>query len=198
MSIEELYNKLCDEEFQNPHASTYNYYIYQYPAKDEYYWEKEIRNFVENLKRPAIYVDVLAIDLFELLCQYLDGQSFGTHPSYLKFLLEKDEKEPDNVTRILGSKATSDKFLQYVDQHIASHLEKPENGLKRPYVFIHGMGKIFPYLRTSLFLSKFEKFNRPNDYKIIVFYPGEARGNSYTLLNCIEDSHTYRAELLNS
>ena len=53
MTIEELYNKLCDEEFQDPHASTYNYYMYQYPAKDEYYWEKEIRNFVENLKRPA-------------------------------------------------------------------------------------------------------------------------------------------------
>ena len=197
MTIQELYDKLCDEEFQNPQASTYNYYMYQYSAKDEYNMVQEIQNFVSNLKRPAIYVDVFAVDLFELLCKYLDEQSFSIHPSYLKFLLEKDDKDPDNVTKILGSKATSDKFLQYLDQHIATHLEKPEDGLKRPYVFIYGMGKIFPYLRTRHFLSKFEKFNRPNDYKIIVFYPGVARGNSFTLLGCIEDSHTYRAELLN-
>ena len=32
MTIQELYDKLCDEEFQNPQASTYNYYMYQYSA----------------------------------------------------------------------------------------------------------------------------------------------------------------------
>ena len=89
MTIQELYDKLCDEEFQNPLASTYNYYMYQYSAKEEYSMVQEIQNFINNLKRPAIYVDVFAVDLFELLCQYLDEQSFSVHPSYLKFLLEK-------------------------------------------------------------------------------------------------------------
>ena len=127
MTIQELYDKLCDEEFQNPLASTYNYYMYQYSAKEEYSMVQEIQNFINNLKRPAIYVDVFAVDLFELLCQYLDEQSISVHPSYLKFLLEKDDKDPDNVTKILGSKATSHKFLQYLDEHIAAHIAKPEN-----------------------------------------------------------------------
>ena len=81
MTIQELYDKLCDEEFQNPLASTYNYYMYQYPAKEEYSMVQEIQNFINNLKRPAIYVDVFAVDLFELLCQYLDEQSFSVHPA---------------------------------------------------------------------------------------------------------------------
>ena len=70
------------------------------------------------------------------------------------------------------------------------------NGYKHPYVFVHGIGKMFPYLRTNVFLTRYEKYNDTSRYKIILFYPGHQEGNSFSLFDTLEDAHTYRATLL--
>jgi hypothetical protein len=41
------------------------------------------------------------------------------------------------------------------------------DGLKKSYVMIHGFGQIFPYLRTSKFVSLFE--GKVTNFKLILF-----------------------------
>ena len=108
---------------------------------------------------------------------------------------EEDKTHPDMVTNELTIEANSDSFISFVSQKIGEYINS-NNGYKHPYVFIHGIGKMFPYLRTNVFLTRYEKYNDTSRYKIILFYPGHQEGNSFSLFDTLEDSHTYRAVLL--
>ncbi len=196
MSIEELYDYLCSPQFLDEKSGNifYNYYIYQYPASDEYMIRDQIQEFKKKLERPTSYVNALELDLFQVFCDYLRNEKFGD-TSLLDDTFEGDKTHPDMVTEELTSEANSDNFIHYVSDRILEHMEQ-NDGLKKPYVFIHGIGKMFPYLRTNVFLTRYEKYNDPSNYRIILFYPGHQEGNSFSLFDTLEDAHTYRAILL--
>lgn len=99
------------------------------------------------------------------------------------------------VTAELTNEANSDNFISYVHDRIDEYL-RINDGLNKPYIFIYGIGKMFPYLRTNVFLTHYEKYNDTSRYKIILFYPGHQEGNSFSLFDTLEDAHTYRATLL--
>lgn len=196
LTVQELYDYLSSDEFKNVKSGNifYNYYIYQYPAKKEYAMRSQIREFQEKLKRPSNYINAMELDLFTVFCDYLKAEKFGPD-SLFDSTLEEDKTMPDIVTQELTTEANSDAFIEYVSQRIDEY-RAVADGLDKPYVFIHGIGKMFPYLRTNVFLTKYEKYNKPDEYKIILFYPGHQVGNTFSLFDTLTDSHTYRATLL--
>lgn len=198
MTIDELYEKLSSRQFQDTQNGDlfYNFFVYQYPAEKEYEIRQQIKEFKEQLIRPINYVDVLTMNLFEEFCNFLDGQSFGKlHPSYLKYLIEKDDTNPESVTKTLTNKANSDAFFQYIHNRIIEHISIKDNKI-RPYIFLYGIGSMYPYLRTNVFLTNYEKYNQSSNYKLIVFYPGNVNEYTYHLFGMLNDEHTYRATLL--
>ncbi len=196
MTIEELYKYLCSPQFLDEKSGNifYNYYIYQYPANKEYEMRRQIQEFKEKLERPSNFVNALVLDLFNVFCEYLKNEKFGD-TSLLEDTLESDKCQPEMVTTELTSEANSDNFIQYIRDKIEEHMAN-NDGYNKPYVFIHGVGKMFPYLRTNVFLTRYEKYNDTSRYKIILFYPGHQEGNSFSLFDTLEDAHTYRAILL--
>lgn len=195
MTIPELYDYLRSPQFMEKDGNIfYNYYIYQYPAKDEYMMRHQIQEFKEKLERPTTFVDALVLDLFEVFCDYLRNEKFGD-TSLLEDTFEGDKTHPDMVTQELTAEANSDNFIRFVHDKIEEHINS-NSDYETPYVFVHGVGKIFPYLRTNVFLTRYEKYNDTSKYKIILFYPGHQEGNSFSLFDSLEDSHTYRATLL--
>lgn len=197
MTVEQLYEKLCSKKFQDTQSGDlfYNFFVYLYPADKEFEMREQIEDIKENIKRPVNNVDVLTLDIFEEFCRFMDGQSFGKHPSYLNYMLEKDESRPDDVTKALLLKANSDDFMLYIHNKIMEHVSKVDEYI-RPYVFLYGLGNIYPYLRTSNLLNRYEKYNRTERYKIILFYPGDQDGATFKLFGDLEDNHTYRAIVL--
>lgn len=198
MTIDELYEKLQSPLFQDtPNGDlNYNFFVYQYPAEKEYEIRQQIKEFKEQLIRPINYVDALTMNIFEEFCNFLDGQPFGKlHPSFLKYLIEKDDTNPESVTKTLTNKANSDAFFQHIHNRIIEHISIKDNK-KRPYIFLYGIGSMYPYLRTNVFLTNYENYNRSSDYKLIVFYPGNVNKNTYHLFGMLNDEHTYRATLL--
>ena len=197
MTVEQLYEKLCSKKFQDTQSGDlfYNFFVYLYPADKEFEMSEQIEDIKENIKRPVTNVDVLTLDIFEEFCRFMDGQSFGKHPSYLNYMLEKDESRPDDVTKALLLKANSDDFMLYIHNRIMEHVSKVDEYI-RPYVFLYGLGNIYPYLRTSNLLNRYEKYNRSERYKIILFYPGDQDGATFKLFGDLEDNHTYRAIVL--
>lgn len=196
MSIQELYDYLNSPEFQNLKNGNifYNYYIYQYPAKKEYEMRRQLVVFKQNLERPTSFVNAMLLDLFQVFCDYLKKETFGSE-SLFDVTLEDDKTQPDMVTAELTNEANSDNFISYVHDRIDEYL-RINDGLNKPYIFIYGIGKMFPYLRTNVFLTRYEKYNDMSRYKIILFYPGHQEGNSFSLFDTLEDAHTYRATLL--
>lgn len=200
MTVQELYQKLCDPRFQQPEEGDlfYNFFIYQYPADKEYEMRRQVKEFKENLIRPTNYVDVLTLDLFDEFCKYLDGQRFLKNPSMLQYLLEQERKQPeraDKVQSTLERHAHSEKFLRYLHERIMQHINIKDQ-YHRPYVFFYGIGSMFPYLRVNELLASYEDYNETDKYRIIVFYPGHQEQNSFRLFDTLSDHHTYRATLL--
>lgn len=193
MTIEELYNKLEDKFFQDTDTGSifYNVYIFQYKAKDEYAIRDQIENLKTRLKRPNNNLDILSVNLFEAFCRFLDEKSFGNNPSMLQYLLTKEE-QGNAVTNVLIQNACNEDFFLSIHKTIQQHIEN-KNQLKKSFVFLYGIGQIFPYLRTNTFLSNFERYNKGENYKLIVFYPGHSTSNSFSLFDRLKDDNTYRS-----
>lgn len=195
MSIEELYDYLNSPSFQKTDGNIfYNYYIYQYPASNEYKMRQQVVEFKEKLERPNSYVNAMLLDLFSTFCDYLKSEKFGDC-SLLEDTFDQDKTEPDVVTQELTDEANSDNFIRFVSERIREYITQ-KDGLNHPYIFVYGLGKIFPYMRANVFLTRYEKYNETSLYKIILFYPGHQSGNSFSLFDTLDDEHTYRATLL--
>lgn len=195
MTVEQLYDYLNSPEFRNADGNIfYNYYIYQYPASQEYQMRGQIVDFKRKLERPTTFINAMILDLFQVFCEYLSQEKFGDK-SLLEDTLEEDLTNPDMVTQELTIEANSDNFIRFVNEKIKNHISQ-NDGLDHPYIFVHGIGKIFPYLRTNVFLTRYEKYNDTSAYKLILFYPGHQEGNSFSLFDTLADSHSYRAILL--
>lgn len=198
VNFEKLYEKLADKQFQDTENTDffYNYFVVQYSVAEEKEVERTLDQFREALSRPTNYIDVLSLDIFDELCRFLDKRPFFKYDSYLKYLLEKDKTMPDAVTKSITNMANSDEFYEHINARILEHIGKTNDNMRRPYIFFYGIGRIYPYLRTNVLLTAYEKFNRVNKYKVILFYPGSQIGNSFSLFDKLEDSHTYRATIL--
>lgn len=198
--IQELYNKLNNKDFQSPGGISYNFYIVPYDVRKEKETLSNIAYIVDDLKRPADYIDILSLDLFAVFMEYLAGEKFGDK-SRLDHLLTSDATAEtsyvhDSVMKSLSEKAHGRKFLDYVHAQVVSHFSKQDPTLKRPYVFLHGIGAMFPFLRANEFLTAFEAVNNPSRYKVILFYPGTMRDGQLSLFGILDDKHSYRAQIL--
>lgn len=190
MTINELYDLLCDEDFQDHKTGSLFFpaYLYIYDPTKEYYIREQIQQMKERLIRPNTYVDVLILNLFTEFLDYLKAKDFGGRP-LLDALLENELKDSGRVTESLRREATRGKFLSELNNKIKEHIE-PSDDMKKSFVFVHGFGEIYPYLRASKFLSNFEKYI--SGYKIILFYPGTAK-DYYSMFDLLNDENPYRA-----
>lgn len=196
MTVDELYKKLSDPGFQDTQNGDlfYNFYVFQYDPEKEYEIQRQIQDLKDSLERPNNFIDLLALDIYEEFIQFLKEQEiWGT--TFLEEVLNTDKVDPEGATRMLTEQANSEEFLKRLHEKILAH-KKIDDDKQRPFIIFYGMGKMYPYLRTSTMLAKYEQYNLSSEYKIIVFYPGQKDGNSYRLFNRLYDQNTYRATLL--
>jgi len=199
MTIPELYNKLAEKTFQDPETGNLFWpaYIYLYEPAEEYRIQEEIIQISERLKRPDNYVHALVLNIFEEFVAYLKASTLGPD-CLLDEILEEEKIAPASAAKMLEDAAREDDFFAYINKQVVSHLDIPSTGSeKKTYVFIHGFGQVFPYLRTHIFLSNFEKYTTGR-FKLIIFYPGSVK-EDFSLFNILEDKNPYRAiKLINN
>ena len=196
MTVDELYKKLSDPGFQDTENGDlfYNFYVFQYEPEKEYEIQRQIQDLKDSLERPNNFIDLLALDIYEEFIAFLKEQEiWGT--TFLDEVLNTDKVDPDGATKMLTEQANSEDFLKRLHEKILAH-KKIDDDKQRPFIIFYGMGKMYPYLRTSTMLAKYEQYNLSSEYKVIVFYPGQKDGNSYRLFNRLYDQNTYRATLL--
>ena len=199
MTIEQLYEKLKDKDFQDTTTNLfYNYYVFQYDPQQEAEIYSQLKLYQENLYRPTEHLDILILNLFDLFCDYLKSIRLGANePPYLEDLLQQDLTEPNVVTQSLMQEAGSDEYYQFIHDRIMEHKAKA-NTKRRPFVFLTGIGNMFPYLRAHVFFDCYEKYNDTEAYKIIMFYPGNCSDKHFGLFNRFAETNPYRTiKLLN-
>ncbi len=130
----------------------------------------------------------MVLDIFEEFVNYLEITPFGPK-TMLQDYLDDETKMPVQVEEGLKQDATSNEFMAFVNSKIQDHLRNAGNA-DVAYIFVKGFGNVFPYLRASKFVNRFEKYIK--GYKMILFYPGEVKEN-YSLFKLLNDEHLYRA-----
>jgi hypothetical protein len=190
MTIPELYDQLCDKDFQDHYTGNLFFpaYMYMYDAQKEYEIDKEILSIKDKLYRPSNYLDIMVIDIFEEFTSYLKNEKFGRDLKF-DYYLERESGQPNQVADALRKDAYDPRFLTYLDNKIQNHLNSTEE-YEVAFVIMKGFGNAFPYIRASRFMNNFEKYIK--GFKLIMFYPGEAK-NYYSLFGLLKDENLYRA-----
>ena len=194
--LDRVFDQLSDPEFQRLGTGLMSFpaYVYVYPADREYELRAALPTLCERLRRPQVKQDPLLTNVYEAFLEYLDEQTLGGR-SLLDRILEREEEQPRRVDRQLKRHARSGEFAGALAERFAAHVEAPGDEHDRSYVFVHGWGSIYPYLRASRFLDRME--GRMGDYKLILFYPGTYDDGQFHLFGELSSNRVYRASCLN-
>jgi len=198
MKLSDLFEELSKREFQNRETGNLFFpaYIYCYEPNKEYQIRSEINELKNRLIRPDIFQECMVINIYDEFINYLKTEKLGEDSLFDLFVNQEKEESESEARENLKQTADSIEFLKQIDKKIRVHFQLPSK-YKKVYVLVHGFGSIFPYLRASEFLKRFEEFVSGGGYKILVFYPGKYENNHFYLFNEINHETVYRASVLN-
>lgn len=173
---------ISDENFRKNKglSNEVGYYIFDYPAEEEL----KVRNYLENLKRrntenPQGY-ELKIYDVYDIMIDLIEEEGL------LEDCIEMEENEGLDY---LISAVNDILRIDYDDNYFNTYIE--ENTPDNSVVFITGVGKIFPFVRSHGILNKLHLiFDRA---PVVLFYPGKYDGQSLMLFSEFKDDNYYRA-----
>lgn len=157
------------------------YYIFDYDPTHEI----KVREYVEYLKnkinnKPNFAFQIIEFDLYNIIMEILSEKG------YLEKSFQFEEKKGREFTR----KAISNVLKLSSDSNLIIKKIK-ENTTQNSVVFITGIGKCYPLLRSHNVLNNLHQVL--DEVPVIMFFPGEYSGNDLVLFGTIHDNNYYRA-----
>ena len=156
------------------------YYIFDYPAEDEL----KVRLWVEHMsKKYEMGINgfqIVVFDLYNIIINILETKGF----------LEKcydfeKAKGMVRVTKAIGNTLRITSADSLIVSYIKEHT--PDNSV----VFITGVGKCYPVLRSHIVLNNLHQVI--DHVPVVMFYPGKYDGRQLVLFGEIKDDNYYRA-----
>lgn len=153
-----------------------SYYIFDYEPKEEL----AVRQYTQYIKKELNKIDsnrkIIEFDLYKTFIELL--------------------KEEDIFEQIIGLEETEGKeyILNAVTPFITAEMyakKITEESEGYDVIFITGIGKIYPFMRSHNILNSLQQFL--NKKPIVVFYPGGYSGQDLTLFKRFKDENYYRA-----
>lgn len=156
------------------------YYIFDYPADKEL----EVRERIEYIKRKNEYshdeYKVVVFDLYDITINILNEKG------YLEKCYEFEKKRGfERITKAVGNMLR----ITSADSLIIQHIK--ENTPEKAVIFITGIGKCYPILRSHTLLNNLHQVI--DNVPVVMFYPGNYDGQELVLFGEIKDDNYYRA-----
>lgn len=177
--IEEV---ISDEAFRKNKglSNEVGYYIFDYEAEEEL----KVRNYIEKLKKTNIKnqpgYELKIYDVYDLMIDLIEEE--GLYEACI-------EMEENEGLDYLISAVNDILRIDYDDNYFNSYID--ENTPDNSVVFVTGVGKIFPFVRSHGILNKLHLvFDR---VPVVLFYPGKYDGQSLVLFSEFKDENYYRA-----
>lgn len=156
------------------------YYIFDYPADQEL----QVREWVGYIKKKYEAgmdgFSVIVFDLYDVMIRILEEKGF----------LEKcyEFEQNKGLSRIVKSVGNTLRITA-ADSLIVKHIRDntPDNSI----VFITGIGKCYPILRSHTVLNNLHQVI--DNVPVVMFYPGRYDGQELVLFGEIKDDNYYRA-----
>ena len=156
------------------------YYIFDYPAEQELYVRERIEYIRKKNEDSTEDFKVVVFDLYDIIIDILKQKG------YLEKCYEFERtKGFERVTKAIGNMLR----ITAADSLIVNHIKDntPENSV----VFITGIGKCYPILRSHTVLNNLHQVI--DNVPVVMFYPGKYDGQELILFGEIKDDNYYRA-----
>ena len=157
-----------------------SYYVFDYDPKDEIIVREYIDKLVKKDKEFGDGYKLKVYDVYDLMIELLESEG------YLEACFEMEKNDGMNylvesVNDLLRMSDNNDYFTEYIE----------ENTPEKAIVFLTGVGKIFPFVRSHKILNNLhQSFNKA---PVVMFYPGKYDGQSLELFGEFKDDNYYRA-----
>lgn len=164
----------------NGRANEVNYWIFDYPPDRELEVRKRIKYMQNKNAKGGEEFDLMVFDLYDIIIDFLDKNNFleDCYKFEKKKGLERIGKAVSNSMKINDDDS-------YIVQYIKDNT--PENAI----VFLTGVGKCFPILRSHKVLNNLHQaFVRA---PVVMFFPGIYNEQELILFGEIKDDNYYRA-----
>lgn len=156
------------------------YYIFDYPADQELFVRERIEYIKKKSENSGDDYKVVVFDLYEIIIDILEQKGYleKCYDFEKKKGFERVTKSIINMLRITSA-----------DNLIVNHIK--DNTPEKAVVFITGIGKCYPILRSHTVLNNLHQVI--DNVPVVLFYPGNYDGQELVLFGEIKDGNYYRA-----
>lgn len=156
------------------------YYIFDYQPKYELVVRDYIRFIKEKINSGSLGFKIKEFDLYEVMLEILNSKG------YLNKNIEMEkakgsEKVFEATKKTLRLTGQNDLIIQHIK----------ENVTKGDIVFLTGVGKAWPIIRSHTILNNLH--SAIDEVPVVMFFPGTYDGLELVLLDEIKDDNYYRA-----
>lgn len=185
--LQERLDKL-EEEIRRPQfrqnkglGNEIGYYVFDYPPERELEVRERIAYMKNKNERSTEEYNIAVFDLYDIIIEILEEKGF-----FNKCIEFEKKKGFEQITKAVGRtlKITDEKGC-LINLYIKEHT--PENAI----IFITGVGKSFPILRSHKILNSLHQVL--DEVPVVMFFPGEYTGQELILFSEIKDDNYYRA-----
>lgn len=156
------------------------YYIFDYPANQELYIRERIKYIKNKNEKSGDDFKVVVFDLYDIIVDILKSKG------YLEKCYEFEKKNGfERIVKSISSMLRITSSNNLITQHIK------ENTPEKSVIFIIGIGKCYPILRSHTILNNLHQLI--DEVPVVMFYPGHYDGQELILFGEIKDDNYYRA-----
>ena len=188
IELENRLNKL-EDKIKQPNfrknkglGNEVGYYVFDYPAEQELLVRERIKYLSEKYEAGSHEFQIVVFDLYDIIIDSLIREGFLD----LCMDFEKSKGFPE-ITKAVNEMLRMEEDNQ--SNEILAHIKS--NTPPDSVVFLKGVGKCFPMLRSHKILNNLHQFI--DDVPVVMFFPGKYDGQSLMLFSELKDDNYYRA-----
>lgn len=156
------------------------YYVFDYDPNQELIVRQRIHDLKNSNTNLKFGYELIIYDLYELMLKLLEEEEV------LEDLKDLEEEEgTEYVFAAIADTLRFDEKNSLIINYIIDNT--PEDAV----VFLTGIGKCFPILRSHKILNNLHQVM--DHCPVVMFYPGRYNGNSLNIFNEMKEDNYYRA-----
>lgn len=158
------------------------YYVFDYPAEQELLVRERIDYLKSKYATNSHDFQVIVFDLYDIIMDILIQEGF------LELCMEFEQTKGFlEITKAVNEMLRMEEDNQ--NNELLAHIKN--NTPKNAIVFLSGVGKCYPMMRSHKILNNLHQFL--DDVPVVMFFPGKYDGQSLMLFSEVKDDNYYRA-----
>lgn len=181
--LAEIEEKISDKSFlQNKGlGNEVGYFIFDYNPRFELDVRKQIDMLVRKFNDSSELPDILCFDLYDIVIDLFKQKGFLEKTFQMENTRGSEFAYNAAIKSLRLTDGDNNPIVNYIKERI-----RPDS-----IVFITGVGKIYPLVRSHTILNNLQP--KIESVPVVMFYPGKYTGQELRLFNKLKDDNYYRA-----